>query len=104
VVHGDLYARHLLVDRRRGLCGVIDWGDVHQGDPALDLSILYGFLPAEARPGFLEAYGPVDPGTLRRARFRALVVGALLISYAREIGDGRLAVAGQFALLHALEP
>ena len=48
-VHGDLYARHLLLDDHKKLCGVIDWGDVHLGDRALDLSIAYSFLPAEAR-------------------------------------------------------
>ena len=35
-VHGDLYARHLLVGDDRALCGIIDWGDLHCGDPALD--------------------------------------------------------------------
>lgn len=38
-VHGDLYACHLLIDDSRDLAGVIDWGDVHLGDPALDLSV-----------------------------------------------------------------
>jgi aminoglycoside phosphotransferase (APT) family kinase protein len=49
LVHGDLYARHLLVDSRGALSGVIDWGDVHVGHPALDLSIVFGFLPPRAR-------------------------------------------------------
>jgi aminoglycoside phosphotransferase (APT) family kinase protein len=54
-VHGDLYARHLLVDDQRGLCGVIDWGDVHLGEPALDLMIAFSFLPPAARGAFREA-------------------------------------------------
>ena len=36
-VHGDLYSRHLLVDDAGRPCGVIDWGDCHVGDPAVDL-------------------------------------------------------------------
>jgi aminoglycoside phosphotransferase (APT) family kinase protein len=55
-VHGDLYARHLLFDGDGQLCGVIDWGDVHRGDPALDLSIAWSFLPRGARAEFRESY------------------------------------------------
>ena len=47
-VHGDLYARHLLLDETRLPSGVIDWGDVHLGDPALDLSVAISFLPPAA--------------------------------------------------------
>jgi aminoglycoside phosphotransferase (APT) family kinase protein len=103
VVHGDLYARHLLVDSDQRLTGVIDWGDAHLGDPALDLSVLFGFLPAQARPGFLQAYGEIDMETLRRARFRAMVVGAALVQYGESIGDLPIARAGRFALSHSVE-
>jgi hypothetical protein len=34
-VHGDLYARHLLISDDRQLACVIDQGDVHRGDPAV---------------------------------------------------------------------
>ena len=34
VVHGDLHLRHVLLDRRGSLSGVIDWGDVCRADPA----------------------------------------------------------------------
>jgi aminoglycoside phosphotransferase (APT) family kinase protein len=97
-VHGDLYARHLLVDEDRRLVGVIDWGDVHLGDPALDLSIAWSFLPARARPAFLEAYGPVDEATWDRARFRALHYGALLVDYGVKVGDDALLTVGRYAL------
>ena len=63
LVHGDLYARHILVDDECVPCGVIDWGDVHLGEPALDLSIAHGFLPPAARGAFREAYGPIDDDT-----------------------------------------
>src|SRR3954470_2197755 len=41
VVHGDLHFRHLLVDDHGALSGVIDWGDVFRGDPAIDLTLLW---------------------------------------------------------------
>lgn len=50
-LHGDLYARHLLVDRGR-LIGVIDWGDLMAGDPAVDLTVAVTFLPRAARASF----------------------------------------------------
>jgi aminoglycoside phosphotransferase (APT) family kinase protein len=97
-VHGDLYARHLLIDDVHKLCGVIDWGDVHLGDRALDLSIVYSFLPVEARPAFFEEYGEIDNNTLKRARFRALSYGVILLDYGSEVGDQALVEAGRYAL------
>lgn len=87
VVHGDLYARHLLVGDERELCGVIDWGDVHLGDPAIDLSVACGFLPPAAREAFCRAYGPVDEDTWRLARFKALLTAVMLVVYGRDVGD-----------------
>lgn len=90
VVHGDLYARHVLVDDGRRVSGVIDWGDLHAGDPALDLSIAYGFLPTRAREAFLRAYGPVDARTRRMARLRAAFHSAALAWFADSIQDAAL--------------
>lgn len=100
-VHGDLYARHLLIDGGHRPCGVIDWGDMHLGDPALDLSLAFSFLPAEARAAFRDAYGPVDASTWDRARFRGISYGALLTLYGRDVGDGAIRDAGMYALRHA---
>ncbi|HZT42835.1 MAG TPA: phosphotransferase [Chthonomonadaceae bacterium] len=102
-VHGDLYARHLLVNEGHQLCGVIDWGDVHLGDPALDLMIAFSFLPPAARPPFREAYGPIDAATWDRARFRALCYGITLIDYGLDVGDEAIKRAGEYAL-HAISP
>lgn len=96
--HGDLYARHLLVDERSELCGVIDWGDVHAGETADDLSIAYSFLAGEARAEFFAAYGEVDRATADRARLYALHCGGVLAWYGREVGDGALLEAGRVAL------
>jgi aminoglycoside phosphotransferase (APT) family kinase protein len=94
-VHGDLYPRHLLVDRARRLCAVIDWGDVHAGDPALDLSLALGFLPERGQRAFFARYGEVDRDTMDRARLRALVYGAFLSTHAIEAGDPDFARVGR---------
>lgn len=88
--HGDLYARHLLVDEAGRPCGVIDWGDVHAGHPAVDLNIAHGFLPPAARSAFLDAYGPVDDRSWAFARLRALWYCAILMLYGQEMGDAAL--------------
>ncbi|MEV4252624.1 phosphotransferase [Spirillospora sp. NPDC049652] len=56
VVHGDLGPEHVLVSDGR-LSGVIDFGDAHAGDPAIDLSwTLHGTPPAFAE-ALATAYG-----------------------------------------------
>ncbi len=103
LVHGDLYVRHLLVDDARRVSGVIDWGDVHAGDPAVDLSVAYAFLPPRARDAFARAYGPMDARTRRTARLRAAFHSAALAWFADDVGDGALLREGLAGLRHALE-
>ncbi len=81
VVHGDLHFRHVLVEGRR-VTGVIDWGDLCRSDPAIDLQLLWSFLPPAARPAFLDAYGPVSDEQLLRARVLAFSLCAALALYA----------------------
>ena len=103
-VHGDLYARHLLVDEARALTGVLDWGDVHVGDRALDLSIAFSFLPPAARHTFRQAYGEIDEATWARARFRALHYGAILVDYGANNADPAIKALGEYALQYAPAP
>jgi aminoglycoside phosphotransferase (APT) family kinase protein len=101
LVHGDLHARQLLVDGGR-LSGVIDWGDVHFGDRAVDLAIAHAFLPPEARAVFRAAYGPAaDDETWRLARLRALHVSAALLTWARQRGDAPLVREAMEAIARA---
>jgi aminoglycoside phosphotransferase (APT) family kinase protein len=103
LVHGDLYVRHLLVDDQAALCGVIDWGDLHIGHPAIDLAVAYGFLPPAARPTFLRAYGKRVPApTWWLARFRAVYSALCILSYSRDVGDGDLEGEGRQSLANAL--
>ena len=103
LVHGDLYVRHLLVNDARELCGVIDWGDVHAGDIALDLSIAHSCLPAPVRDEFRDAYGLIDEPTWQLARLRALNYGTVLTLYAHETGDSPLHREGRYILRNVLE-
>lgn len=103
LVHGDLYARHLLVDDDAKLCGVIDWGDVHLGDPAVDFSIAHGFLPAAARGAFRDAYGPLDEKAWRVGRFRGLLSALWILDYGHQAGDEAMAREGRIALTHLRE-
>ncbi|MBS1707554.1 MAG: phosphotransferase [Armatimonadetes bacterium] len=102
LVHGDLYARHVLVDSRR-VTGVIDWGDAHVGDPALDLSIAYTMLNAETAATFFLAYGIEDERTQKRAMFRALFYSAVLADFGIGNQDESILAIGRFATRRVLE-
>lgn len=81
VVHGDLHFRHVLVDEHDDFAGVIDWGDMHLGDPAVDLMIAWGLLPPRARAEFWDEYGPVTDHQRRQSRLLALFLALTLLDY-----------------------
>lgn len=102
VLHGDLHARHVLVDAGRA-SGVIDWGDVCIGDPALDLSIAYGAFGGAARAALLDAYGrTVDGITELRARVIAVWLAIALLAYADDVGNEPLRTEAAGALDRAV--
>jgi len=104
LVHGDLDARHVLVDAGGtpgGVLGVIDWGDVHVGDPALDLALALTFLPPSARAAFDARYGLADAGTWAAARFRALVHQVSVLEWAVATGRARTAATARRGLVWA---
>jgi aminoglycoside phosphotransferase (APT) family kinase protein len=78
IVHGDLYARHILVDDNGNLSGVIDWGDVHFGNPAIDLAAAFYVLPPAHIREFYAWYGLADERTQQLALYRALYHGVLV--------------------------
>ncbi len=98
LVHGDLYARHLLLDDANRLCGVIDWGDVHCGHPAVDLSVVHMIVPPRDHAVFFDAYGNVDEHTWRFARHRARYHASMTLNYGSIIGDEALKTAARTAL------
>jgi aminoglycoside phosphotransferase (APT) family kinase protein len=85
LVHGDLHGRHILVDRGE-LSGIIDWGDVCIGDPAIDLQFFWSVVPPGARDDVLAEYGPIDEEARLRARVLAIMLSAVLTLYARHEG------------------
>ncbi len=98
VAHGDLYARHLLIGDQRELVGIIDWGDLGFMNPAVDLAIVFSFLPQEAHTLFFEAYGPVKQETKQLACLKALYHNAIILCYAHSIGDADLLRESQMAM------
>jgi aminoglycoside phosphotransferase (APT) family kinase protein len=81
VVHGDLHFRQVLVGDDGSPTGVIDWVDVCRSDPAIDLSMLWSYLPRQGRDAFLSEYGAVRDDQLVRARVIALSLSAALAHY-----------------------
>ena len=100
LVHGDLYARHLLVDEAGAPCGVIDWGDGHRGEPAVDLSFVRAFFPPGARGPFEREYGAIDDDRWAAAGMRALQSALNIGLYGLEIGDADLVRESRCALEH----
>jgi aminoglycoside phosphotransferase (APT) family kinase protein len=94
LVHGDLYARHLLVDEHERLCGVIDWGDAHRGDRALDLGVVHAAIPAVAHDAFRDAYGAITDTQWKVGRFKALHSSVMILVYGVEVGDRALVMEG----------
>ena len=85
--HGDFYAKHILLNPQKQFCAVIDWGDIHVGYPAIDLQVVYSFLPPQAHEIFFENYGPVDQTTRELMRLRALFSLSTLLLYAHHQAD-----------------
>jgi len=86
IVHGDLHFRQVLVDAEAVPTGVIDWVDVCRSDPAIDLSMVWSYFPADGRETFLAEYGPVTEEQLLRARVVALSLSAALAHYGHAEG------------------
>ena len=96
-VHGDLYARHIVLDGAR-VAGIIDWGDVHLGDPAIDLSIAHLMLPASAHAAFRAAYGTISDEAWETARFRAAYHAMIELDYGVREDDAGMRRIGAEAL------
>ncbi|HKE36414.1 MAG TPA: phosphotransferase, partial [Candidatus Baltobacteraceae bacterium] len=101
ILHGDLYATHVMVEADGTVAGVIDWGDLHLGDPAVDVSIVFELLPEPARERFIAAYGAIDDRTWELARYRAIYHAALVAHYGHRIGNEELLRAGLTGLQYA---
>lgn len=94
LVHSDLYSRHIIVEcnsqsadtdrEQTTMSGIIDWGDVHAGDPAADLACSWSLFDSSGRQRLLESYGNVPTETLMLARVRALAHSSICAVYGRQ--------------------
>src|SRR5512140_1583027 len=85
--HHDLALEHILVDPSgERVTGVIDWGDLALGDPALDFAGFAGACDAATLAALLAAYGSVDDGFLRRAAWYARLAPFHLLHFGLHTG------------------
>ncbi|MEN2768892.1 phosphotransferase [Ornithinibacillus xuwenensis] len=102
LLHGDLHFKNMLVDEDGGITGIIDWGDINIGHPACDLSVVYSFLPPNARSEFFKEYGTVDEETKLLARLIAVYIPLLIFMQAIDEKDVRLANEAKANIQRAL--
>ncbi|HUY44018.1 MAG TPA: phosphotransferase [Acidimicrobiales bacterium] len=77
-IHGDLHPGNLIF-RGASLVGVIDFGDLCQGDPATDLAGTLLLFPLDATRRAFELYQP-DCSTLRRSIGWAMLFSSMFLS------------------------
>ncbi len=99
LTHHDFAPEHVLAtpDGTR-LAGIIDWGDVSIGDPALDFA---GLARDERDPRLLtmlDAYGAADPGFARRAAWYARLAPCHTFLFGLDTGDAAKVREGATAL------
>jgi aminoglycoside phosphotransferase (APT) family kinase protein len=85
-VHGDLHPMNLLAQRHK-LTGVIDWGGLGLGDPAVDLMIGWTLFDAPARAVLHAALAPA-PEVWARARALAFARAVPAIPTFRRANPG----------------
>lgn len=100
-IHGDLHPLNVLCSKGR-LSGVIDFGDLAAGDPAVDL--IAAWMAFESRPereALLDASG-ADAAAVDRGRAWAVLMGLLFLQVGLT-GDGRFERIGRATLRRVLE-
>lgn len=99
-IHADLHSHNVLVSHG-DIAGIIDWGDVAQGDRATDLAAVWMLFPeAESRKAVVAGCRSVSKNTWQRARGWALLLSLAVL----EAGDQDLAGAALLTMQRLLEP
>ncbi|MFS8096694.1 phosphotransferase [Lentzea alba] len=92
LVHGDLGPEHVL-GRAGVLTGVIDFGDLHLGDPAIDLAWALNSTPPEFADALARTYGVT--GELRERALSWHQLGPWHeVLYGNDIGDPAVVANG----------
>lgn len=99
-MHGDLHPANLLVTNGQ-LSGVVDFGLLGVGDPAVDLMVAWTFLSAPARHAFRSAL-PADDSTWERGRGWALDLGLRCAAYSAD--NPLLGEIGRYTVSQVLSP
>ena len=86
ISHGDLHVRHILVNPAGAVTGIIDWGDICRGDPAIDLAIAFSAFSGGARQALIDAYGGLSRAQELRGRVLAIFLSATLLLWAHDSG------------------
>lgn len=81
-VHGDLHPANVVVADGT-LAGVVDFGDLFAGDPAVDLAAAWVLLPDGMATRFFASYARADEATVRRARGLAALKSLFLVLMGR---------------------
>ena len=89
LTHADLGAEHILCDPERAvISGIIDWGEVAVGDPALDFAGLYYDIGPEFTRAVLSNYDcDVDASFRNRMIFYSRLIPLHEMLYGIESGD-----------------
>lgn len=91
VVHGDLYAGHILVNEKSEITGMIDWTEAEIGDPSVDFSahlLLFGEASLVRLMHHYEAAGgSVWPGMARHIGERLAASPIKYALFALESGE-----------------
>lgn len=102
VVHGDINRGNLVLDRHGRIAGLLDWGGMAAGDPAVDLMAAWTVLDAPGRAALFRQLAP-EEAIWRRARGWALSVAALQWPY-YNASNPALAGRALVVLRSVLEP
>ncbi len=82
-VHGDLSDGNLITRNDR-LTGIIDWGGLIAGDPAVELMVAWHCFDVESRAVYRDALGFVDDAMWLRGRAWAVSAAVQALPYYRD--------------------
>jgi aminoglycoside 2''-phosphotransferase len=102
LLHHDLATEHILADPTgQRLTGVIDWGDVWIGDPAIDFAGFAHACDDATLDALLTAYGPVDGGFRSRAIWYSRLGPFHLLHFGLHLADPARIAEAHAAISHA---